>query len=107
MSLTKSHLPIQQKVIVLLNHVILPIDIETPHKLILLALSMDNISPQPTSTAELRVPVLSKSLLSALPIDEMLNQPTPTILLGAALAPNKTMLSALPANEDKVPTSTT
>ncbi len=40
-------------------------------------------------------------MLSALPADEMLNQPISTTQLGAAPALNETMLSVLPADKDE------
>ncbi len=47
--------------------------IETPNELTLSAPSMNEAHPQPTPTAELRVPVPNKTMLSAPSVDEALN----------------------------------
>ncbi len=69
--------------------------------------SVDEIPPQPTPTAELRALAPNKTMLSAPPADKALNQPTLITQLGATPAPNKTMLSAPPADEDEAPNQPT
>ncbi len=64
---------------------------------------MDETPPQPIPTAELRAPAPNKTMLSAPLVDEALNQSTPITQLGVAPARNKTMLSAPPADEDEAP----
>ncbi len=84
-------LPTQQEGIILQNRMILPTEIETPNKTMLLVSSIDEAPHQPTSTVELRAPVSNKTMLLAPPADKAPNQPTLITQLGAP-APDKPIL---------------